>query len=366
MANGGGLMAIAESDMSPLEKFALGFLSGAAENQRKRYKEEADFIREKAVKIAENVDKQRALLADEKKTVSNQIKQITDVAPGLDKSVIKTILAGGKDSVENFVKDARADRKMYANNPLLLGKFLRVANDKGELVPMDASIYDKGDIKANKLTNELFKKAQRVNRPQTQAARDMDDFGNAVASFFGAPSDPRTLLNQAREQAIDTLGYDSALSGDEMDARAAAIEFFATGGTAKQLKKIDPDVQISFGPPAKPLDRDAAAQTFISFRDELKTRAAPLSDRVESSTLSAEERATAETAKKLLDQLNGAEGAKIRNLITNDLAKFDQAGDFAGFEARYRGILGQNLVNYLINNLANKKSQLQMLRQRVQ
>ena len=142
MANGDGLMSIAMAEnLDPLEKFALGFLSAAEQNQRKRYAEEAKFVREKTAQINERITKQRGLYAGMKEKKRGQISQLRAVMPGLSDEVVSTILRSDDETIENLIKDARKD---FAQNrgSGREGKFLSFSDANGELFTGDPTIYD--------------------------------------------------------------------------------------------------------------------------------------------------------------------------------------------------------------------------------
>lgn len=247
MANGGGLMSIAASEnLNPLEKFALGFLGTAEQNQRKRYEEEAKFVREKTSQIQERVTKQRGLYSGLKAKKQQQIKNVRAIMPGLSDRVLGGILRNSDETIEQLIKDARADLTQNRGTERL-GKFLRFNLD-GETVAGDATIFDparKGSS-ASALASKQFETRFKQQREQQK-----QDLGQVISSFFGAATPTRELMNVARDQAMDLRGYSSGLSGDSMDARQAMDEFFALGGTASELQRKASDVSVQFTAPEK-------------------------------------------------------------------------------------------------------------------
>jgi len=270
MANGDGLMAIARADLDPLEKFALGFLSSAEQNQRKRYAEEAKFVREKTAQIKDRVDKQTALYAGMKAETKTQIDELRSVAPGLSDNAILGILRGGKDNVKRALNDMRKDREVNAADMSRAGRSIYIELD-GELRQAGPEIYQKRDgvMAAEKLARRMFRAPGRVDTPQQQE----NDFASAVASFFGAPTDTASLVNQARKNALDVRGYGTGVSGTDMGAASGIQEFFAAGGSASNLRRTSPGIAVTTAPPEKRPNRTIASRAVALFREDLNDEA---------------------------------------------------------------------------------------------
>tara|TARA_A100000172_G_scaffold34640_1_gene20984 strand:+ start:1441 stop:2616 length:1176 start_codon:yes stop_codon:yes gene_type:complete len=338
MANGDGLMSIAMAEnLDPLEKFALGFLSAAEQNQRKRYAEEAKFVREKTAQIKERITKQRGLYGGMKEKKRGQISQLRAVMPGLSDEVMSTILRSDDETIENLIKDARKDFAQNKNSGRE-GKFLSFSDANGQLFTGDPTIYDprrKGSP-IDELVNKQFRRARAQQRESQE-----QDFGQAVASFFGAATPTRELINIARDQAMDLRGYSSGLSGDAMDARQAMDQFFAAGGTASQLQRKGSGLAFQFSDPGRPLDLSQARTAVATFAEEDLKIAAGLENAA--ANVDAITANTPENQKrKILLDFNKAENAAIRAsrlerlapMLIEDLEKAMRTGGDA--ERRFR------------------------------
>ena len=376
MANGGGLMSIAASEnLNPLEKFALGFLGTAEQNQRKRYEEEAKFVREKTSQIQERVTKQRGLYSGLKAKKQQQITELRSVMPGLSDATVSSIVRSGDDTVQRLVKAAMEDQKVNAGKANL-GKFLKIPDAQGNMIEGDASIYQKREgTAADKLVSRMFRK------PKRQAIEKRNqDFGQSVASFFGAATPASDLLRDAQIRAMDLSGYDSSLSGDAMDARMGLDQYFAAGGTAEALQRKTGGLTFAFGTPAKQADTSIAQEVVQTTRQDLMSKGPDKLKSLKDAAKQAEEnpdmdpvavaaarraRDDAELFTREYDVITNIQNELVQTLdeaVTNNrLKQFAQywtgvAKDKEGNRIFPPTTLDASLVEQLIKNITLKKS----------
>lgn len=328
MANGGGLMSIAASEnLNPLEKFALGFLGTAEQNQRKRYEEEAKFVREKTATIKDRIQQQSTLFNGMKADTKAQIEALLAVAPGLGQSSILGILRGGKDNVEQALKDMRKDKAVNQADMSKAGRNVLIEVD-GEMRPAGPGIYAprSKSIDTAELAGRLYRRPSRQPSPEQEET----DFAQLVASFFGAPTDTESLMNQARKNALDVRGYGTGIQGGGMDRAIGLQEFFASGGTASQLEQSSPGITVQTMQPEKPAEIDTARQAIGTYAAGLKKDAdqlpkqlkllKPLDDKIKAGTATKSEVQSAIDLKTEI--LKNERASLVLNKIISNQTKF--------------------------------------------
>ena len=114
MANDGLMSIAANPELSLAEKFLLGGLVGAQEQQAKTYAAEEKYIIEKSDAIADKVKKQKA---KEGAVIAEQKKLLTDIylyAPNIDSRVARDMALRGRSTVDRFIDVVKADKKQAA------------------------------------------------------------------------------------------------------------------------------------------------------------------------------------------------------------------------------------------------------------
>tara|TARA_A100000172_G_C3042148_1_gene110919 strand:+ start:1052 stop:2260 length:1209 start_codon:yes stop_codon:yes gene_type:complete len=261
MANDGLMSIAANPELSLVEKFLLGGLVGAQEQQAKTYAAEEKYINERSDAIADKVKKQKA---KEGAVIAEQKKLLTDIylyAPNIDSRVARDMALRGRSTVDRFIDVVKADKKQAAKTGKA-GNIGSYALKDGTQIKFDQTIYMQPET-----PQDVAAQARTMLAPASARPEMVQDtsFGQAVAQFFGAPRSRSELRQLAQQRAFNLAGYGSDLDMGDLDARAL---YYSAGGTP-ELQQPTGSLQLEAQEPLPVQPVAQAAEAFEGLKNDI-------------------------------------------------------------------------------------------------